>query len=167
MQIRAEALSKLLATGDKEGISHTLCDAADRIYDEYGIEAVPRALRVVVSVETFYGEVTNGGLVQFLSGGHGAFAVFAVEALTEVGLPIPARVLSSVLDLFPREIKDSKEPDYFEYLDTIEEKFGEDHIDEVIEQEFWTWYHDGNRGEIKNLLHRWIIKHEQDFTKQV
>ncbi len=157
-------LRKLIETDDKELISHSLCEVADDIFYDQGVNAIPHALKTVVAVETFYGEVANGGLIQYLSNGHEAFAICAVGALQDVGLPIPSKVLRRALELFPQEIKDSSEPDYFEYLDTINEKFGPDYLENEIEQEFWDWYNDGNNDEIRDRLHAWIVDNETRFT---
>ena len=158
--IKPAKLRKLIETDDKELISHTLCDVADGIFYDRGVQAVPPALRTVVAVETFYGEVANGGLIQYLSNGHEAFAVYATAALDEVGLPLPAKVLRRALELFPREIRESSEPDYIDYFDAIGEKFGSDYLENEIEQEFWDWYNDGHEDEIRNQLHNWIVANE-------
>lgn len=159
-------LRKLIETNDKELISHSLCEVGDGIFYHQGIGAVPNALRTVVAVETFYGEVANGGLTQYLSNDHKAFAVYAVEALGDVGLPVPAKVLRRALELFPQEIQDSSGPDYFDHFETIDEKFGSDYLENEIEQEFWDWYNDGNKNEIRDRLHAWIITNEARFTKE-
>ena len=159
-------LRKLIETNDKELISHSLCEVGDDIFYDRGVEAVPSALRTIVAVETFYGEVANGGLTQYLSNDHRAFAVYAVDALEDVGLPVPAKVLRSALELFPQEIKDSSEPDYFDYFETIDEEFGSDYLEKQVEREFWDWYNDGNMNEIRDRLHAWIIENEARFTKE-
>lgn len=164
--INPSKLRKLIETDDKELISHSLCDVADRIFQDQGVEAIPPALRTVLAVETFYGEVANGGLIQYLSNGYEAFAVHATAALDEVGLPLPAKVLRRALELFPREIKESPEPDYFDYFDSIAEKFGPDYLENEIEQEFWDWYNDGHKDEIRNQLHEWIVANEARFATE-
>jgi len=111
--ITPEKLKGLLATGNKERISHSLCDVADDIFYEKGPAAVPEALKTVLAVETFYGGIANGGLEQYLSDGHEAFAVFAVEALANVGLDVPSKVLSEALELIPEELKKNREPRLF------------------------------------------------------
>lgn len=152
-------LQKVIATGDKELVSHTLCDVADDIFYKDGAAAVPSTLRTIVSVETFFGEVTNGGIIQFLGNDHGAFAPYVVDALATVGLPEASEVMRRVLAPFPNEMSESKAPDYIEALEVIEESHGEDFLDE-IEKDFWAWYHDGNRKTIRDRLHDWIVANE-------
>jgi Domain of unknown function (DUF4375) len=117
-------------------------------------------------VETFYGDVANGGLTQYLSNGHQAFAVYAVDALADVGLPVPAKVLRRALELFPPKIQESSGPDYFDYFATIDDKFGSNYLEDEIEQEFWDWYNNGNKNEIRDRLHAWIVANEARFTKE-
>lgn len=157
--IDRKKLQKVIATGDKELVSHSLCEVADDIFYKEGAAAVPSTLRTIVSVETFFGEVTNGGIIQFLGNDHGAFAPYVVDALAVVGLPEASEVMRRALAPFPIELSESIDPDYIEALELIEEVQGDDFLDK-IEKDFWTWYHDGNRTTIRDRLHEWIVANE-------
>ncbi|MBD5780831.1 DUF4375 domain-containing protein [Pelagicoccus sp. NFK12] len=123
-------------------------------------------MKTVFAVETFYGQVANGGIEQYLTNGHESLAVYTATALEEVGLELPAKVLREVLELFPADIRESNEPNYLDYLDEIEEQRGPEYIEENIEQEFWNWYHDGNKEAIRRKLHDWIVSNETKFINQ-
>ena len=164
--IDPEKFSTLLKTGDKELVCHSICDVAEDIFYDQGPDAIPAPLKTVFAVETFHGQVRNGGLEQYLTNGHESLAVYTVTALEKVGLELPAKVLRSVLELFPEEIKESKEPNYLDFLDEIEEQKGSEFIEETIEQEFWDWFHDGNSEVIRNKLYDWIVSNETRFTNE-
>lgn len=155
-----------LEAGDKELACHSICDVAEDIFYAKGADAIPAPLKTVFAVETFHGQETNGGLEQYLTNGHESLAVYAALALERVGLDLPSKILPSVLELFPEEIKESKEPNYLDYFDEIEDQKDSEYIGNNIEQELWDWYHGGNKETIQDKLHDWIVSNEERFINQ-
>ena len=161
----ASKFDRIVATGDKELLSHALCDVYELTFLNDGVDKVPPAYRTVMAVEKFYGETWNGGFVQYLTNGNGAFAIYAVPALQEMGLQAPADSLEAALSLFPKEALNDREPDFLDCLDAVEEKFGESHLEDVVEKKFWDWYNDQeNEDVIRDSLHQWIMAHREQLT---
>ncbi len=132
----------------KEAVCHRCFDAAiDRWYI-VGSADLTEKEKTVLSVETFFGETTNGGFVQFLTNESQAFANWAADGLDRIGLPEYAVIMRKVQGLFPDGIipQDSDEP--FELQGEIE----------VIEAGFWKLYH-ANRTEFRDKLYEYIINH--------
>lgn len=165
MNYPEQKFEKLLATGNKELIAHTICDYADEIFYSSGVCAVDEPFRTVVIAETFFGEITNGGLYQYFSNDHGAFAVSAPAALEAIGLQLCAGVMRSALSLFPAHILKEDKPDYMAIIDDLMESSDDDPF-EKIEAPFWEWFYDGNQDAIRECLHNWILKHKRDFVEK-
>jgi hypothetical protein len=93
--------SKLCASTDKEAPIGVLFDEAHDIWDEEGRDALTEGQITVLAVETFFGEILNGGFYQYFFNQSGGLAAFAPAALRRVGLGSYAPVLETFLALFP------------------------------------------------------------------
>ena len=157
--------ARLLACNDREMVAHAICDRADDVFYSRGASAVIDPFKTVVTVETFWGEVTNGGLYQYFTNTYGAFATFAPAALEQVGLQLCAKVMKAALSLFPSEVLARDDPDYMAAIDNLTELPGEDPFIK-IEQPFWEWYNDGNENTIRERLHNWILAQRYNFIEE-
>ena len=132
----------------KVALCHQCFDnAIDRWY-EVGSAELTEKEKTVLSVETFFGETTNGGFVQFLTNESQAFANWAADALERIGLPEYAVIMRKVQDLFPDGIipQDSDEP--FELEAELE----------AIKKDFWKLYF-ANENEFRDKLYDYITNH--------
>ena len=89
----------------KEDIMQRDCHLAfDKAHDKWmakGSSKLTEREKYILVTETFYGEFTNGGLIQFLGNESGCFANWGVKAFKEIGIPAYSKLLNEVLNLFP------------------------------------------------------------------
>jgi hypothetical protein len=98
--------SRLYPTADDrmEFACHKFFDVAHAKWSRRGPSALSDKERHVLAVETFYGEVNNGGLIQYLGNESGAFAGWAAEAFDAIGIPELADLMRNVQSLFPHGV---------------------------------------------------------------
>src|SRR5262245_27439751 len=89
--------AKLRDCEDMERVCHAVFNEAHDKWSEEGRESINTSQLTVLCVETFFGEVCNGGLPQFLSNESGRNASFAPNALRRVGLAAYAVILEEAL----------------------------------------------------------------------
>lgn len=151
LAIRAAQLrSARTPEGQMELVCHAFFDKAHTKWNENGTEALSEKEKHVLSIETFYGEVTNGGLLQYLTNESHAFANWAADGFDRIGIPEYAVVMRRVASLFPNGIipEDSLECDFI--------VFGlDDGILEEIEDGFWSRFRT-DEGEIRRKLYAYI-----------
>lgn len=111
LALRARQLRTLHAgTARVAQVCDEFFDAAHAKWRQGGAAALSDKERHVLAVETFLGEVGNGGLAQYLGNESHAFAPWAAEAFARIGSRELAQVMRRVEALFPRaEIPDSYE----------------------------------------------------------
>ena len=101
-------------------------------------------------METFYGEVLNGGLDQYLGNESGSFAQWADEAFDAIGIPVYAEVIRNVKKLFPGGYIPENSEVRWDLIESIDE----DKLEE-IEDVFWKRYGE-NENEIRDLLYAYL-----------
>ncbi len=69
-----------------ERVCHDYFDAAHTKWSKQGSKALSSKERHVLAIETFYAEVTNGGLTQYLTNESHAFANWAAEGFEKIGI---------------------------------------------------------------------------------
>lgn len=135
-----------------EKVCHDFFDAAHTKWSERGADSLSGKERHVLAVETFYGEVTNGGLLQYLGNESHAFANWASEGFDKLKLGELAKLMRKVMALFP----ESKIPADYDACWAIAKNLDEKVIDE-IEAEFWRgWLQD--KMEIRKKLYAYITE---------
>lgn len=96
----------------------------------------------VLAVETFLGEISNGGIIQYLGNESYAFANWAAEGFERIDIPEYAGIAKEIVSLFPQQVvpEDSDEcwniackidpeilgkleKSFFEQYDSVEAKF--------------------------------------------
>ena len=85
----------------------------------YGAKALSEKEKHVLSVETFYGEVTNGGLLQYL-GNQSAFANWAAAGFDQIGIPEYAVVMRRVGSLFPNGVIPEDDDDCWRIVEGLD-----------------------------------------------
>ena len=93
-----------------ESLCHDFFDRAHNKWGRFGPFFLNKKEKYVLAVETFYGEVWNGGLLQYLGNESGAFANWADKAFDVIGIPELADLMEQVKGLFPNS-KIPKNPD--------------------------------------------------------
>lgn len=98
LAIRAAQLrSAQTPDGQMELSCLTFFEKAHRKWSEHGKLALSEKEKYVLSVETFFGEVTNGGLLQYLSNESHAFANWATDGFERIGIPQYAAVTNACI----------------------------------------------------------------------
>lgn len=135
-----------------EKVCHDYFDAAHTKWSEQGVEALSSKERHVLAIETFYGEVTNGGLTQYLTNESHAFANWGAEGFEKIKIREFAKLMRKVQALFPN----SKIPEDDDVCSALVEKLDEKAIGE-IEDAFWSrWRQD--KTEIRRKLYAYIAE---------
>ena len=146
---------------DIESATHAIFDEAHEKWSDEGRESLSAGQLTVLAVETYFGEVLNGGFWQYFSNESGGLANVAATARREVGLGEYATVLESFLALFPQGYVLEDADDRAEQLDAIDEQHDEDFI-EQLEEPFWELYQK-NKDEFRQKLFSYIVANETEF----
>ena len=133
-----------------EGFCHKLFGEAHDKWCQSGSSSLTVKERHTLAIETFYGEVTNGGLLQYLGNESGAFSNWSVEAFEVIGLPEYADVMRTVKGLFPEDCI----PEDLDERSKFVERIDRDAL-ETIEEEFWSRY-SSNEIEIRRKLYKYL-----------
>ncbi|MDQ8196364.1 DUF4375 domain-containing protein [Coraliomargarita sp. SDUM461004] len=99
----SQVRSRLFPTEEDkmEALCHKHFHKAHDKWSDSGARLLSKEEKHTLAVETFYGEVWNGGLMQYLGNESGAFADWADEAFAEIGIPEYSKLMKEVKALFP------------------------------------------------------------------
>jgi hypothetical protein len=126
------------------------------------LEVLTEGQITVLAVETYFGEVLNGGHYQYFSNESGGLANYAPAALRRVGLGEFAPVVAGFIALFPdgRVPEDSEVRQ--ESLDRIADQY-DDAFFERLESQFDKLYHRRKTREQEKLF-SYIVNHKEQFV---
>jgi hypothetical protein len=157
--------AKLRESSDKQAVCHAVFDEAHTKWTDEGRGAINEAQLTVLCVETFFGEVCNGGFAQYLFNESGRNAGFGPDALRRVGLPQYALVLEDVL----KRCKNSPEhndfgiaEDFFEAEAEWEDDDDDGPLGDLDDRFFALYF--ANKKEFREKLFQFILDHEADFV---
>jgi hypothetical protein len=148
---------------DLERATHAVFDEAYDAWTDEGRELLTEGQLTVLAVETYFGEVLNGGFWQYFSNQSGALANFAPAALRRVGLNKYADVLDSFLVLFPKGTVSEDATTRHEQITGLDEQYGEEYL-EQLERPFWDLY--DNADEFRQKLFDYIVANEAEFVSK-
>lgn len=155
LSVAAKQIKARLNPDDQDKMRTVCEDFFDDAHDKWsrrGSSALSEKEKYALAVETFYGEITNGGLQQYFYNESGAFAEWAIPAFEAIGIPVYAEVMRNAKTLFPHGIIPE---DRDERLDQLKE-IGDERL-EAVEQPFWERYsHD--KQEIRKKLFAYLSK---------
>lgn len=134
----------------QEAVCHEYFAEALNKWTKYGSAVLSQKEKYTLAVETFYGEVTNGGLLQYLGNQSGAFAEWAVDAFEAIGIPAYANIVRNVKSLFPNGIIPENPDTRLDLVESIATKRLE-----AMEQPFWDQYRKDNK-EIRRKLFQYL-----------
>jgi hypothetical protein len=145
--------NRLFLTDDnqQESVCHRAFSNAYDKWAEGGARALSEAEKFTLAIETFLGEVTNGGLLQYLGNESGAFAGWAAKAFDAIGIPTYADVMRDVTSLFPQGVIPEKPDELWAVIETIDVQRLES-----IERRFWERYAT-DKKEIRRMLFRYFV----------
>jgi hypothetical protein len=155
LSIRASQIRAQL-NPTKEDIMQREChDAFDKAHDKWmskGSSSLTNKEKFVLVVETFYGNFTNGGLVQFLGNESGCFANWAEDAFEVIGIPQYSKLMSEVKSLFPMNVIPEDSNLRWDEVEKIDESKLEN-----IDQKLWAHYFKDEK-EIRVKLYNYLKK---------
>ncbi len=126
------------------------CEAAHAKWTNQGSSGLTAKEKHSLAVETFYGEVLNGGLQQYLGNESGTFAQWADEAFEAIGIPAYAEVIRNVKELFPNGLIPEDSNERWDIVESIDD----DRLEE-IEEPFWEHYQD-HKNEIRDSMYAYL-----------
>jgi hypothetical protein len=148
---------------DLERATHAVFDEAYGVWTGEGRESLTEGQLTVLAVETYFGEVLNGGFFQYFFNQSGALANLAPAALRRVGLNEYAIVLESFLVLFPNATVSEEATSRHQQISRLDEEHGEQFL-EQLEQRFWDTYQ--NEDEFRQKLFNYIVANEAEFVSK-
>jgi len=157
--------AKIRNCADKERACHAVFDEAHTKWTFEGRDAINESQLTVMCVETYFGEVCNGGLDQYLFNESGRNASFGPEALRRVGLPKYAEILEEAL---ARCTNTPAKNDLGIMEDFFEPPGSDDGDDDDgplgdLDNRFFELYF-ANKSEFRENLFRYILDNEADFV---
>jgi Domain of unknown function (DUF4375) len=156
--------AKLRDCPDKEAACHAVFYEAHNKWSFEGRREINESQLTVLCVETFFGEVCNGGLDQYLWNSSGRIASFGPDALRRVGLPDYSGILEEALRRCANSLKENE---FGEREDFFEPPAWDDDDDdgplEDLDDRFFDLYN-ANKTEFREKLFRFIMDNEPDFV---
>jgi hypothetical protein len=156
--------ARLRDTPDKEALCHAVFDEAHSKWTLDGLTALNLEQITVICVETFFGEVLNGGLEQFLSNESGRLASHGPAALRRVGLPEYGDILEQVLARCtntPAVNDHGIQEDFFESPEHDDDDAADPLQD--LDDRFFEFYF-ANKLEFREKLFEYIVANEAAFV---
>jgi hypothetical protein len=153
LALRARQLKKYLfpdAEDEMEIFCERYFDAAQDKWYRVGASGLSDKEKHALAVETFEGEVCNGGLLQYLGNESGAFANWAVDAFEAIEIPEYASVMREVKNLFPHGVIPEDPDERWDQVEAIDK----DAL-EAVERPFWTRYRTDEK-EIRRKLFKYL-----------
>lgn len=151
LAIRARQMRAMLSGEDQmEKVCHDFFAAAHTKWTQRGAGSLSPKERHVLAVETFVGEMANGGLPQYLGNESRAFANWASEGFERIRISELSELMVKVQALFPN----SQIPaEYDACWKVVKDLDGQ--VLQEIESGFWRrWRQD--KTEIRKKLHAYI-----------
>jgi hypothetical protein len=142
-----------------EQASHLIYDLCDDTFYFGSADDITGWMRDVLSVETFFGAMCDGGITTWFDWDHARLAHFVPEALRMAGLPQFADCADRALAIhvakpYPTTIKE---------WDPVLERIRDAQLDEdfegrynAIEKDFFALYH-ASPGHFRSQLHSYIL----------
>lgn len=154
--------AKIRGCTDQEAACRAVFEEAHTKWSFEGRAAINRSQLTVMCVETFFGEVCNGGLDQYLCNESGRNASFGPEALRSVSLPRYAKILEEALARCtnaPEQNEFGITEDFFE----PPESTGNDAPLSDLDDRFFKLYFE-NETAFRDKLFKYILRNEADFV---
>ncbi len=162
--VTPEEFDRLTKTKDQEAACHFIFDKAHWKWTEHGDAVLTTGERTVLAVETFFGEGSNGGLVQFLENESGAYAQHLPEALERVGLTAYAPIARELRALFPDGISPDPEA-RFDQIDSLDEEQAVA-MEELEDRFFELYLRKHAVEEFRQKLAAYIRSHREEFVRE-
>lgn len=160
-----QEFAKIRNATNKEAACHAVFDEAHNKWTYEGRGAINESQLAVMCVETFFGEVCNGGLEQYLFNESGRTAGFGPEALRRVGLTPYAEILDEALARcvnLPKENEFGVMEDFFEPPELEDDSS----VLNDLDNRFFELYL-ADKADFRNKLFQYILDNETDFVTNI
>ena len=161
----AAEFSEIKTATDKELACHRIFDEASDIWQLGDPDSLTEGQITVICVGTFFGEVCNGGIVQYLDNMAGEWAFRGVDSLRRVGLSSYADVLKRALQLHHPSPIPTDRKTWLPELETLRDIHLSDSFDgdyDAYDKEFFALYH-RDQTEFRDKLFSYIVQHDDEF----
>jgi hypothetical protein len=147
-----------------EEACHLICDICDDTFYFGSADDITGWIRDVLSVETFFGAMCDGGIKTWFDWCHARLAPFVPGALRSVALSDFAAHADRALAVHVQPPYPGTVAEWEPILERIrdsqlEEDFSEEY--DVIEDDFFALYH-SDRSRFRNALHAYVLEHIDD-----
>jgi hypothetical protein len=158
--------AELRTRADEQAACHAIFDEAHTSWSYTGRGSINSSQLTVMCVETFFGEVLNGGIEQYLTNESGRNASFGPDALRRVGLSAYAAILDEALKSCintPEENDFGDVEDFYEPPpacdDDADDPFGD------FDHRIYELYN-ANPAKFREKLFQFIMENEDDFVSK-
>jgi hypothetical protein len=154
--------AKIRGCTDQEAACRAVFEEAHTKWSFAGRDAINKSQLTVMCVETYFGEVCNGGLDQYLFNESGRNASFGPESLRRVSLPRYAEILEEALARCtnaPERNEFGITEDFFEPPESADDDAPLGDLDD----RFFKLYFE-NETEFRDKLYKYILGNEGDFV---
>ena len=145
----------------KEKLCHKLHFFYSMFRIRFGTKSLSQVAMTIVTSESFYGEFTNGGFVQYILNESGETAYYTQQALKNIGARKHAEIFKEIEAIGPEKTI----PINYSERDAYEEELDPDDLD-ILESKMYKLYWD-NQNEIRDLLYDYILKNHSILTNLI
>ncbi len=164
--MKKEQFERAKSSPDKGVLVHLVCNEADALFYSDNPDGLSTAQCTVLSVETFFGAVCDGGMAAWFDLDHGQLAHRCPEALRRVGLEEYAALAEETLRFHHAEALPTTCAGWEPHLHRIRGRHEEEDPAEVytaFDTRFFALFQ-GNPAEFRERLFGYIVEHESEFV---
>ncbi len=155
-----KAFKKAQGDPEPEALCHLVLSYAQEIENTHGKEMLTEELRTVWAIETFFGEVCNGGFDQYFFN-QSVITAYMVDALERCDLPEYATVGRKVEKLWPGGRIPTEEEEFDAGFDSLKSAANEKKLEEYDNRVYALMNKDNNIFRARLL--KYIMDHETDL----
>ncbi|MCU1329637.1 MAG: hypothetical protein JWN34_5007 [Bryobacterales bacterium] len=164
--MKKEQFERAKKSPDKGVLVHLVCNEADALFYSDEPEALSTQHCTVLTVETFFAAICDGGMAAWFDLDHGQLAHRCPEALRRVGLDEYAALAEETLRFHCKEALPTTVADWGQHLHRIRCRHCEEDPADVYAS-FDTAFFASlqrNPSEFRARLYDYIVEHESDFV---
>ena len=164
--MKKEHFERAKNSPDKGVLVHLVCNEADAMFYSDDPDGLSTPHCTVLSVETFFGAVCDGGMAAWFDLDHGQLAHRGPEALRRVGLDEYAKLAEETLRFHHQEALPATVAEWGPHLHRIRAQHDEEDHAEIyapFEAQFFALLQ-RNPSEFRERLFDYIVEHEADFV---
>lgn len=164
--MKREQFERAKQCADKGVLVHLVCNEADALFYSEDPDGLSTAHCTVLTVETFFGAVCDGGMAAWFDHDHGQLAHRCPDALRRVGLDEYAALAEETLRFHHQEALPATVAEWGQHLHRIRCRHCEEDPAEIYAG-FDTLFFallQANPSEFRDRLFDYIVEHEAEFV---